>query len=681
MYHIQLICFLIAFCLFNGLYAQISESNNKYFEKQYAWNGNVNNNGYGVLQKENGNFVIGGTTQHISGIWTGFYLELDRYGNIVQVIDYPTDSLHITIRDFAQTEDGYAMVGFEHKLPPDDQWRTYFLKIDNEGELMYVSAVGDSTFNNLAYAFTTTSLDNGYLLAGRTRPSDTVGYEYPYLIKLDAEGNALWDSIYFDMPLPFSHFDDIIETAPNEYWLIATVGFWLDGGDVMLLKMDGEGNILWSYPFNFGVQEQAMHFIPTLDNSFLITSIRRLGISTFTHGTVMKVNPDYMTYAEWIGDYFHRCGGGAIVQLPDSSFVVTGCEYVDEDGWNHLNAKILKLDKDGQILWERLYGGHGDYNEYGFDLTTTDDGGFIICGRTNSSFPITYADLYVVKTNCMGLLTVPKAAFTHTTTDYTAHFSNTSQYVYPDSTDGGHFLWDFGDGTTTTEQAPTHVYPADTVGVYKVALMGVVCSDTSIYRQSVCMGFSPVFSVGFINELSEAYTINFTNQSKYFYPDSMMLIPLEGVSYLWDFGDGATSTDTDPVHTYEQPGIYAVQLTAWACADSLTFTRYIEVSEPIGIQAVDKALPISLFYPNPTTQAAQMDYDLPTSQAAILQVFDHTGRLLKKVDLKGKGSYQLDLIDWAAGVYFYEVRLTSVVHDFIRGLEGQAVLREKLVVW
>ncbi|MBL0248693.1 MAG: hypothetical protein IPQ28_14205 [Sphingobacteriales bacterium] len=46
------------------------------------------------------------------------------------------------------------------------------------------------------------------------------------------------------------------------------------------------------------------------------------------------------------------------------------------------------------------------------------------------------------------MLTEPKAEFVHVlASGYTYTFTNKSQYVYPDSIDGGHFIWDFGDGT------------------------------------------------------------------------------------------------------------------------------------------------------------------------------------------------------------------------------------------
>jgi PKD repeat protein len=128
-----------------------------------------------------------------------------------------------------------------------------------------------------------------------------------------------------------------------------------------------------------------------------------------------------------------------------------------------LQAFVAKLDTNGSVLWRRSYG--GDRNEYLYDLiinnhNSTGKDGYVMCGRTESTdlgVPLGNANVYFLKTNCMGLLTEPQAQFSYTNPEgNTIAFQNLSQYVYPDSLDGGHYLWDFGDGFNSNEQNPTH---------------------------------------------------------------------------------------------------------------------------------------------------------------------------------------------------------------------------------
>ena len=54
---------------------------------------------------------------------------------------------------------------------------------------------------------------------------------------------------------------------------------------------------------------------------------------------------------------------------------------------------------------------------------------------------------------------------------------------------------------------------------------------------------------------------------------------LNATAYLWDFGDGDTSTDTNPVHNYSASGIYVVRLTATGAGGSAV------AEQPVSIQA------------------------------------------------------------------------------------------------
>jgi len=110
--------------------------------------------------------------------------------------------------------------------------------------------------------------------------------------------------------------------------------------------------------------------------------------------------------------------------------------------------------------------------------------------------------------------------------------------------------WSFGDGEVSVERDPTHTYAAP--GTYTVSLTVTndLGEDTVVKTDFVTViavfaRFSASTLIGTV-----PVTVNFTDQS-------------EGVieSWLWDFGDGETSFEQNPVHTYEVPGAYHVTLT------------------------------------------------------------------------------------------------------------------------
>jgi len=140
--------------------------------------------------------------------------------------------------------------------------------------------------------------------------------------------------------------------------------------------------------------------------------------------------------------------------------------------------------------------------------------------------------------------------------------------------------WDFGDGTTSTDQNPTHIYT--TSGTYDVALSvtfanGCVKTYTETAAVTVFPDITASFSPDDTDACSVPFTVNFTNS-------------VAAASYLWDFGDGNTSTDANPSHTYTAPGLYDVSLTvtsADGCTHTLTQDELIQIIEPQAVITSD----------------------------------------------------------------------------------------------
>ncbi|MCB0819161.1 MAG: PKD domain-containing protein [Bacteroidetes bacterium] len=114
----------------------------------------------------------------------------------------------------------------------------------------------------------------------------------------------------------------------------------------------------------------------------------------------------------------------------------------------------------------------------------------------------------------------------------------------------GNYLWNFGDGTTSTAQNPSHVY--NQLGIYDVTLIitnGTGCSDTVTYE-------------GLVNASNEVavYTPPAEITACSPFTASFEIEQEPGETYTWDFGDGYTTTGTNPIHIYTEPGEYVVSL-------------------------------------------------------------------------------------------------------------------------
>ena len=130
--------------------------------------------------------------------------------------------------------------------------------------------------------------------------------------------------------------------------------------------------------------------------------------------------------------------------------------------------------------------------------------------------------------------------------------------------------WDFGDGTSSTEQNPTHTYASP--GLYTVTLIATneYGSDEETKTDYITV-YGPVTAQFTANITSgiAPLTVQFTDLSTG-----------GPTSWHWDFGDGNTSTAQNPQHTYTTAGLYTVTLTASHPYDSDTETKtaYITVA-------------------------------------------------------------------------------------------------------
>jgi len=131
------------------------------------------------------------------------------------------------------------------------------------------------------------------------------------------------------------------------------------------------------------------------------------------------------------------------------------------------------------------------------------------------------------------------------------------------------YLWDFGNGNTSGDKFPSHIY-SDT-GVYTVKLFITTasgCRDSVIIDSAVQTGTPPVVDFNFSQTQACPRTaINFTS-----------LAPA-ATRWLWKFGDGNSSEEQNPSYPYLDSGLYSVQLIAWnkGCADSVTKNNIISV--------------------------------------------------------------------------------------------------------
>ncbi|MDW5549603.1 PKD domain-containing protein [Methanosarcina sp.] len=186
-------------------------------------------------------------------------------------------------------------------------------------------------------------------------------------------------------------------------------------------------------------------------------------------------------------------------------------------------------------------------------------------------------------TNAAGINTVTKSNYITVTAKPAAVFSASPtsgksplDVKFTDKSTGSpkKWKWDFGDGTISTKQNPTHKYSK--AGKYTVTLkvtnaVGINTATKSNYITVTGTSQAPTADFwGWPLSGKAPLKVKFTETSKG-----------SPTSWKWDFGDGKSSTEKSPTHTYSAAGTYTVKLTATNAAGSSTKTKwnYIKVAK------------------------------------------------------------------------------------------------------
>lgn len=290
----------------------------------------------------------------------------------------------------------------------NDYW---IVKINTDGSKAWDKRFGGANRDFLKSMIV--SHDGGYLLGGlsysdisgdKTEPSR--GSEDTWIVKIDENGNKLWDKSfggrYYD-PL-----DAMVATQDGGYLLGATLASGISGDvtaelkgetDYWLIKIDSAGNKLWDKSFGGSGTEFLKTITPTNDNGYLIGGFSYSDISgdktenskgEYDHWIVkIDANGNKLWDKTFggIGDDRVNCvipttDGNYLLAGSSSSFI-SGDKTDDPPGF--VDTWLLKIDRNGNKLWDKSFENKSFSDDiYKVQVVTTLDNGYLV-GRSYTS--------------------------------------------------------------------------------------------------------------------------------------------------------------------------------------------------------------------------------------------------------------------------------------------------------
>ncbi len=217
------------------------------------------------------------------------------------------------------------------------------------------------------------------------------------------------------------------------------------------------------------------------------------------------------------------------------------------------------------------------------------------------------------------------------------------------------WMWTFegGNPASSTEQNPLVTY--DIPGIYDVSLVATASAGSNevIYDDLITINglATAEFDIA-SNELEHTFT--YTGEY--------------GVNFIWDFGDGNTSADMNPVHTYDDYGMYSVLLKASNVCTEDSIAKVIDILSNVSELSTITSLNI---FPNPATDRFYIEMELEEAIDLEMQVMDIHGRLVKKQSLDNIGKQvnkSIDMSNEPSGTYL------------LRFINGNQVRNAKIIL-
>jgi len=272
-------------------------------------------------------------------------------------------------------DNGFIVAGYS-KSPTMGSHAAWLMKLDASGNVVWQKTY-DGTGGGFAYSAQPTT-DAGYVVAGQMYSTFGPGNGDAFVLKLNRDGNADWLRVYGGA------FGDaanaVQQTADGGYFVAGYSGSISTGSGAWALKLDSGGNIDWQKTYggmgytNFNAAQL------TTDGGYIVAGFARSGGGGNDGVWVLKL--DIGGNVIWQRTYGGCCQAASSIQATvDGGYIVVG--HSDSFGAGLLDAWVLKLDANGNVEWQKTYGGTN--TDYATSVQRTADGGYIVAGAAGSS--------------------------------------------------------------------------------------------------------------------------------------------------------------------------------------------------------------------------------------------------------------------------------------------------------
>lgn len=374
---------------------------------------------HAIIQTADGGYAAAGGTNSTDGNFTGskgdqdgWVAKLDATGTSIWTKNLGGSSQDRLYCIAQSTDGGLIAAGYTKSNDGDvsgnhgNQYNPYFeddywvVKLDANGNILWQKTLGGSSAEQV-WSIKETA-DGGCILAGTSLSNDGdvsnhhgSGADHDYwIVKLDVNGTIQWENSFggSDDEFVFS-----IDNTSDRGYIIAGSSMSNDG-DITpvglplwslagwIIKLDANGTIIWDNSFLIQQAFTPKCIKQSSDGGYIVAG--NSSTSSDNSGALLKIDQNgafqwEKTYGGTSGDEFSY-----VEETNNGSFMVLG-RTTSNDGdvsifyGGYNDCWIVNTDMNGNILWEKSYGGSSD--DYAYTICKTNDNGYVISTTSNSS--------------------------------------------------------------------------------------------------------------------------------------------------------------------------------------------------------------------------------------------------------------------------------------------------------
>jgi hypothetical protein len=350
-----------------------------------------------VIQTADGGYVLGGYTSKkdtvppYGSINQDFLLvKLDATANIVWAKTYGSPNTEETFTSCKQTKDGgFVLVG--HTGTNILTRNAFLVKTDAIGDTLFTRTIGE--YNGMYCLDVLETGDGGFVMSGNMKDlSSRLGI---FLYKMNIKGDSLWSVFIAGSAQGINYVSTSFGQTTDGGYIIA--GYYSYGqgySDMLLLKTDSLGKVLWNQTYGQGPNDVALSVQQTDEGGYI------MGGTTSVLGTsddLLLVKTNAKGDTNWTKAYGGGAneGGGYVRQTSDKGYILSGSTA--SFGAGGMDAYLIKTDLNGNLSWSKTYGGVS--TEYFAGPVQQTNDGYVVGGGSAS---FVGGGLYIVKTDVTG---------------------------------------------------------------------------------------------------------------------------------------------------------------------------------------------------------------------------------------------------------------------------------------